>query len=47
MSTPFSDIIDLFLRRLEKDIDETPDDDTEKSKEVKLLKKQIEEFKNK
>jgi len=33
--------------RLEKDIDETPDDDTEKSKEVKLLKKQIEEFKNK
>ena len=33
--------------RLEKDIDETPDDDTEKSKEVKLSKKQIEEFKNK
>jgi len=32
---------------LEKDIDETPDDDTEKSKEVKLSKKQIEEFKNK
>ena len=33
--------------RLEKDIDETPEDDTEKSKEVKLSKKQIEEFKNK
>ena len=33
--------------RLEKDIDETTDDDTEKSKEVKLSKKQIEEFKNK
>ena len=33
--------------RLEKDIDETPDDDTEKSKEVKLSKRQIEEFKNK
>jgi DNA gyrase subunit A len=33
--------------RLEKDIDETPDDDTEKSKEVKLSKKKIEEFKNK
>ena len=33
--------------RLEKDIDEIPDDDTEKSKEVKLSKKQIEEFKNK
>ncbi len=32
---------------MEKDIDETPDDDTEKSKEVKLSKKQIEEFKNK